>query len=365
MKEDYENLLDRVQIASPCSAKWEEMEGDDRSRFCNLCSLNVYNLSTMSKSEATAFLIERMEGGQRVCANLFRRQDGTILTDNCPVGLRKIRDAAKLLRARVASVVGVLFSLILPAKAQVAEESKQPRATRGEVFVRPVAGTQGSTSTHSPQMELGKIAIPVRTSPPGSPNSGGRPVRRDPPISLNVKGSLISHSTAFYSNQCNINSSAIRAVSSASLDSANNERELETALTKLQQTSNAAMRSCAAAKDCEQVKVVHALEAAISLTAEGNCLYYLGRAAEATSKYENALRQIEDVSFERKPAVVDKIFGNLNQAKRLEKAHLDSASLKEKRGSISVSFSERGPSSGGIAWLGSDDGKCEFTDPLI
>ena len=28
------NLLDRVRIASPCSASWSDMAGDDRVRFC-------------------------------------------------------------------------------------------------------------------------------------------------------------------------------------------------------------------------------------------------------------------------------------------------------------------------------------------
>jgi hypothetical protein len=30
-------LLTNVQIASPCSANWDEMIGDDASRFCNQC----------------------------------------------------------------------------------------------------------------------------------------------------------------------------------------------------------------------------------------------------------------------------------------------------------------------------------------
>ena len=47
-----EDLLDQVGIASPCTASWEAMAGDDRVRFCRQCSLNVYNLSGMTKLEA-------------------------------------------------------------------------------------------------------------------------------------------------------------------------------------------------------------------------------------------------------------------------------------------------------------------------
>ena len=75
--------LDRIAVASPCSVAWDEMEGDDRVRFCDRCSLNVYNISAMTKAEAES-VITNTEG--RVCARFYRRADGTILTQDCPVG---------------------------------------------------------------------------------------------------------------------------------------------------------------------------------------------------------------------------------------------------------------------------------------
>lgn len=368
--DDEQGYLARILIATPCSAKWEEMDGDERSRFCNLCSLNVYNISSMTTKEAEAFLAERLGRGERVCGNLFRRTDGTILTDDCPVALRKIRDTARLMRRKAASLLALCFSFLLPARAQQPEEG---RHLRGDISVAPPARPVTPPKKGQPNLgefEAGYIVAPkpvkpVKPASTDAPAHGGVPVRQNPPVSLNVQGSLISHSTVFYANQRAINTSAIRAVSSASLDSTNNERELESALAKYQQSSSVAQRACESSKDCAQSKKVHALEAAISLTAEGNCLYYLGRADESAAKFEDALRQLEDISFESKPALVNKIFGNLNQAKRLAKEALDTAALKEKRGTISVTYSERGPSAGGIAWLGSDDGMCEFTDPLI
>jgi hypothetical protein len=82
------DLLDRLRIASPCEAAWDEMEGDDLVRFCRHCQLNVYNLSGMSRREAAAFVREA-EG--RHCIRFYRRADGTLLTDNCPVGWRAAR----------------------------------------------------------------------------------------------------------------------------------------------------------------------------------------------------------------------------------------------------------------------------------
>lgn len=82
------NLLDRVRIASPCPASWSDMTGDDCVRFCDQCKKNVYNLSAMSRNE-TESLIREKEG--RLCGMYYRRPDGTILTADCPVGLRAIR----------------------------------------------------------------------------------------------------------------------------------------------------------------------------------------------------------------------------------------------------------------------------------
>ena len=99
------SLLDRLRVASPCSASWDDMKGDDRVRHCRLCQLNVYNLSAMDRAEAEALVRDR-EG--RLCVRLFQREDGTVLTDNCPVGLR----AARRRLARVAAGIAALFTVI-------------------------------------------------------------------------------------------------------------------------------------------------------------------------------------------------------------------------------------------------------------
>src|SRR4030095_5299863 len=80
--------LDHVRIAAPCKADWDSMFGDERVRFCGQCNLNVYNLSEMTKSDA-AVLVARTEG--RLCVRFYRRVDGSILTRNCPIGLRAIK----------------------------------------------------------------------------------------------------------------------------------------------------------------------------------------------------------------------------------------------------------------------------------
>ncbi|MBA3993799.1 MAG: hypothetical protein C0469_09755 [Cyanobacteria bacterium DS2.3.42] len=107
-------LVQKLYIAAPCDVGWDTMEGDERTRFCGQCKLNVYNIAEMSTKEA-ATLIRGNEG--RLCLRLYKRKDGTIITDNCPVGLRKIRDRMK----RCAAAVIMSFAwvgLLSSAQAQ-------------------------------------------------------------------------------------------------------------------------------------------------------------------------------------------------------------------------------------------------------
>src|SRR5439155_10129558 len=80
--------LELVQIASPCHVPWESMSGDDQIRFCGDCKLNVYNVAGMTRQAAEQLINER-EG--RICLRLMKRADGTVLTQDCPIGLRAIR----------------------------------------------------------------------------------------------------------------------------------------------------------------------------------------------------------------------------------------------------------------------------------
>jgi len=70
-------MLENIRIASPCSANWGQMRGDDRVRHCSACKRNVYNFSAMTEQEIRNLLAQR-EG--RVCGRFYQRRDGTILT---------------------------------------------------------------------------------------------------------------------------------------------------------------------------------------------------------------------------------------------------------------------------------------------
>ncbi len=111
--------IDRLRIATPCPAGWEQMSGDGRVRFCDHCQLHVYNISELSRVEAET-LIASTEG--QICARLFRRADGSVLTKDCPVGLRALR---MRMSKRVAAVFAALAGISSAAFGQQASSRQE------------------------------------------------------------------------------------------------------------------------------------------------------------------------------------------------------------------------------------------------
>src|SRR5258706_3758277 len=102
--------VDELRIASPgTSAQWSDLKGDDRARLCTTCDKNVYNLSLMTLDEAND-LIREKEG--KLCIELYRRFDGTVLTADCPVGLRAIRRQYLKTRAKAIAFALAIWGFI-------------------------------------------------------------------------------------------------------------------------------------------------------------------------------------------------------------------------------------------------------------
>jgi hypothetical protein len=132
-------LLESVRIATPCPARWEEMTGDDRTRHCAQCGLHVHNIAAMTPSEVEA-LLGAVASGERVCARLYRRADGTVLTRDCPVGVR-MRERARRAAARLAAAVGLVLCAAVaaatrddPARVRVRLRGLEPFATIGRLL---------------------------------------------------------------------------------------------------------------------------------------------------------------------------------------------------------------------------------------
>jgi hypothetical protein len=148
-------MLDSVRIASPCNASWDAMVGDDRVRFCGECKKNVYNLSAMSGQEAESLLAER-EGD--ICARLYRRVDGTVITSDCPVGVRRKR----VRRLAVAAVGGGLMAAASAIGLRAGARQGSIEPVRVNVPQQVAMGTPTAT----PQVELGDVATRGNVAPP-------------------------------------------------------------------------------------------------------------------------------------------------------------------------------------------------------
>jgi hypothetical protein len=120
------DVVDRVEIPTPCTVPWDAMRGDDAVRHCGACKQNVYNLSSFTRVEAVQLLTAR---SGRVCLRIFRRPDGTVVTADCRARLRAAR------RRGVLALAGVLL-VVLWAQvcAQVFGWVSLRRLVRGPVM---------------------------------------------------------------------------------------------------------------------------------------------------------------------------------------------------------------------------------------
>ena len=103
-KRDIKNQIQSYFISSPCSIKWDDMQAEQSNssvRFCGDCKLNVHNLSSLSDEEVVV-LLNKKASGERVCTYFYRKEDGTLVTDNCPKQLQQVRNR---LQAYAASIL--------------------------------------------------------------------------------------------------------------------------------------------------------------------------------------------------------------------------------------------------------------------
>ncbi len=153
-----QTFLANLQIASPCDASWADMTGDDRQRLCAQCDKHVYNVAKLTSAEVLALFEAR---GPLPCLRLWRRADGTVLTADCPVGIRKVRSRRRT-RYAAALILSILASASSVLSAQV-----------------PMGGAPAPRPM--PPELMGKVACPP-PKPKPAPTKGGKPRRKPKPV---------------------------------------------------------------------------------------------------------------------------------------------------------------------------------------
>lgn len=185
----FNSPLNNLRIASPCSADWNQMVGDNRQRHCGDCKLNVYNLSGMTRREAED-LIMNSEG--RVCMRIYKRSDGTVLTKDCPVGWQAVKQRVSKVATAFASMIFALLGGI-GLTSYFADSTDEGRTmgaiavtnqnlpinddypTMGEIEptmgdIEPMMGNIAIPDEDIPEYKIGKIASNSDQSTIGAPN---------------------------------------------------------------------------------------------------------------------------------------------------------------------------------------------------
>lgn len=181
---EFTSPLDNVHIAAPCSADWNEMNGDEQVRYCSGCRLNVYNLSEMTTREAKKLLIER-EG--RLCVRFYQRTDGTIITQNCPRGIAAIKRRLSRTAAAVFSTLVTFASGI--GIFSVTSFARQERVVQGNIAMpannskRQNNNTANSNRNDKPVLTtMGEIAANFQVKKPKTVKTRGKEPRSNKSI---------------------------------------------------------------------------------------------------------------------------------------------------------------------------------------
>jgi hypothetical protein len=142
-------VLDNIRIATPCRADWNAMVGDERARHCNQCDKQVFDLSSLTRAEAEALIVEK---AGELCARFYQRHDGTILLADCTVGVAAARKR-KLVAAGAAALLatGVGFGLTHRGSAeQVDDIDIAPPAEHATGHVRGTVGREAPPPAPAP-----------------------------------------------------------------------------------------------------------------------------------------------------------------------------------------------------------------------
>lgn len=172
-------LLANLRVASPCPARWADMLGDDRARFCAQCEKHVYNLSELSAVQATT-LIQEKEG--QLCARFYQRADGTILTADCPVGAGRVHKRVKRLAGAAAALVAVSFAA--PVAVTEASDAPEIRPKLFQAWDRAVVTAKtwlGLQPSAPPLMIMGEISIGPNNRTPKATQGRSTPVTQTQP----------------------------------------------------------------------------------------------------------------------------------------------------------------------------------------
>jgi hypothetical protein len=157
MKE--KNLAETISIETPCSENWNEMFGNEKTRACSHCDMNVNDISLMTEDEAWK-LIDESKG------NLCVRYEAHPVT-NAPIFADKLYQITR----RTGVAAGVLGATLAVSTSVYAQDKTgndqivpQSVITRTDQTITSPTQTNkipevSTATTKDPPKLMGKIAI--------------------------------------------------------------------------------------------------------------------------------------------------------------------------------------------------------------
>ncbi len=162
------DLVEFPDLSFSCPKLWAGMEGNEKTRFCDVCQKNVHNLSMMNAGERRALLAST---GESPCVAYFKHVNGT------PIDVTALAEGnplkKKLTQAALLSLSAVgLGSIAMSSMELIEAYSKDPDA--------PTTGMGGGGDKGGYMMSAGVVCPPdgyvFPPPPPGwSPDLPGGP----------------------------------------------------------------------------------------------------------------------------------------------------------------------------------------------
>lgn len=164
----------QLVIPEPCSADWEAMHGDDRKRFCDMCTKHVHNVSELTEEQAH----ELLGSSDDLCIQYaFDRSGEVMFADTTAPHWRLHRQVQGAKRLLAAAAIALPLFACEPTNQPVEPTATSPIVLDGDNAAidsnKPGAGVRpeftGHQNTPEPEVEIeqgepaeyvvGKVAI--------------------------------------------------------------------------------------------------------------------------------------------------------------------------------------------------------------
>lgn len=107
------NLLDSIDVRTPCSESWEEMTGNQEVRFCSHCSKGVYDLSAITRAKAEKLV---RDFGGRLCVRYVKDSRGKVVTAPPLTQIKRQATIAASVLAASLAVSSITYAQGVPIK---------------------------------------------------------------------------------------------------------------------------------------------------------------------------------------------------------------------------------------------------------